>query len=165
MSVDHNTGLQLRSLIKKNGELELSLAEVAIPEPAADEIWERIAKNDLSERLQLVAWDTPDDLHERLLEVLQRELCLANRDDAATFEQSVGGVLSNGWVYFNRGNTAEKAESWQILSPVRGQAHGIADVNRFVQRHFRKEAHARALQKWRKVPKRSKARQLWLPPP
>jgi hypothetical protein len=27
MSVDHNTGLQLRSLIKKSGELELSLKE------------------------------------------------------------------------------------------------------------------------------------------
>ena len=42
MSVDHKTGLQLRSLIKKNGELELSLAEVAIPEPAADEVVVRV---------------------------------------------------------------------------------------------------------------------------
>jgi NADPH:quinone reductase len=32
------TGLQLRSLIRKNGELELSLAEVAIPEPGPDEV-------------------------------------------------------------------------------------------------------------------------------
>ena len=42
MSVDHNTGLQLRSLIKKSGELELSLAEIAIPEPAADEVVVRV---------------------------------------------------------------------------------------------------------------------------
>jgi NADPH:quinone reductase-like Zn-dependent oxidoreductase len=42
MSVDHKTGLQLRSLIKKNGELELSLAEVATPEPAADEVVVRV---------------------------------------------------------------------------------------------------------------------------
>src|SRR5437773_7334944 len=42
MSVDHKTGLQLRSLIKKSGELELSLAEVAIPEPADDEIVVRV---------------------------------------------------------------------------------------------------------------------------
>src|SRR6266849_4830390 len=42
MSVDHKTGLQLRSLIKKSGELELSLAEVAIPEPAADEVVVRV---------------------------------------------------------------------------------------------------------------------------
>jgi NADPH:quinone reductase-like Zn-dependent oxidoreductase len=35
-------GLQLRSLIKKSGELELSLAKVSIPEPAADEVVVRV---------------------------------------------------------------------------------------------------------------------------
>lgn len=123
------------------------------PEPAADEIWERIQSGQFSDRLKLVRWDDADDLHARLLDVLQQELCLASRDDVAGFEQSIGGELSNGWVYFNRGKTAEKAEAWQILSPVRGQAHGIAEVNRFVQRHFRSDARARALQRNRKVPK------------
>ena len=42
MSVDHKSGLQLRSLIRKSGELELSLAEVATPEPAADEVVVRV---------------------------------------------------------------------------------------------------------------------------
>src|SRR5216110_3448933 len=42
MSADTKTGLQLRSLIKKSGELELSLAEVATPEPAADEVVVRV---------------------------------------------------------------------------------------------------------------------------
>ena len=32
------TGLELRSLIKKSGELEISLADVAVPEPAADQV-------------------------------------------------------------------------------------------------------------------------------
>jgi NADPH:quinone reductase-like Zn-dependent oxidoreductase len=39
---DMTTGLQLRSLIKKNGELELSLARIAVPEPAADEVVVRV---------------------------------------------------------------------------------------------------------------------------
>ncbi len=41
---DHQTGtgLQLRSLIKSSGELELSLANVPIPEPGADEVLVRI---------------------------------------------------------------------------------------------------------------------------
>src|SRR3954447_22974454 len=39
---DNNTGLELRSLIKKSGELEISLANVPIPEPAADEILVRV---------------------------------------------------------------------------------------------------------------------------
>src|SRR5260370_16213325 len=42
MGSDSKTGLQLRSLIKKSGELELSLVEVAIPEPAADEVVVRV---------------------------------------------------------------------------------------------------------------------------
>jgi NADPH:quinone reductase-like Zn-dependent oxidoreductase len=42
MTVEAKTGLQLRSLIKNSGELELSLAQVAIAEPAADEIVVRV---------------------------------------------------------------------------------------------------------------------------
>jgi NADPH:quinone reductase-like Zn-dependent oxidoreductase len=36
------TGLELRSLIRKSGELELSLAKVALPEPAADQVLVRV---------------------------------------------------------------------------------------------------------------------------
>jgi NADPH:quinone reductase-like Zn-dependent oxidoreductase len=43
MSNDNQgTGLQLRSLVKASGELELSLAAVPIPEPAADEVLVRV---------------------------------------------------------------------------------------------------------------------------
>jgi NADPH:quinone reductase-like Zn-dependent oxidoreductase len=42
MSADIKTGLQLRSLIKKSGELEISLAQVAIPEPGEDEVVVRV---------------------------------------------------------------------------------------------------------------------------
>jgi NADPH2:quinone reductase len=39
---NQGTGLQLRSLVKASGELELSLARVPIPQPAADEVLVRI---------------------------------------------------------------------------------------------------------------------------
>jgi NADPH:quinone reductase-like Zn-dependent oxidoreductase len=42
MSSEHKTGLELRSLMKKSGELELSLASVPIPEPGADEVLVRV---------------------------------------------------------------------------------------------------------------------------
>ena len=43
MSNDNaTTFLQLRSLVKKTGELELSLAKVAIPEPGPDEVLVRV---------------------------------------------------------------------------------------------------------------------------
>src|ERR1700689_5098936 len=42
MSADIKTGLQLRSLIKNSGELEISLASVAIPELAEHEVLVRV---------------------------------------------------------------------------------------------------------------------------
>jgi NADPH:quinone reductase-like Zn-dependent oxidoreductase len=42
MADRHTTGLQLRSLVKKSGELELSLVPVPVPEPAADEVVVRV---------------------------------------------------------------------------------------------------------------------------
>src|ERR1700732_55973 len=42
MSTDGKSGLELRSLIKKSGELEISLANVPIPEPSADEVVVRV---------------------------------------------------------------------------------------------------------------------------
>ena len=42
MSADAKTGLQLRSLIKKSGELEISLASVPTPEPGPDEVVVRV---------------------------------------------------------------------------------------------------------------------------
>lgn len=51
MSTDHineRTALELRSLIKSTGELELSLAEVPVPQPAADEVLVRIEASPLN---------------------------------------------------------------------------------------------------------------------
>ncbi|MEW6147272.1 MAG: NADH oxidase, partial [Pseudomonadota bacterium] len=39
---DGTTGLELRSLLKKSGELELSLVNVPTPEPADDEVVVRV---------------------------------------------------------------------------------------------------------------------------
>ena len=40
--VKPEAGLQLRSLVKGNGELELSLVDVPVPEPGPDEVLIRI---------------------------------------------------------------------------------------------------------------------------
>jgi NADPH:quinone reductase-like Zn-dependent oxidoreductase len=42
MGADSKNGLQLRSLIKKSGELEISLLDVPTPEPSADEVVVRV---------------------------------------------------------------------------------------------------------------------------
>ena len=51
------TGLQLRSLAKKSGELELSLVSVAIPDPAPDEVLVRIEAAPINPTdLRLLLW-------------------------------------------------------------------------------------------------------------
>src|SRR5476651_2140805 len=42
MRSDHTTGLQLRSIIKKSGELEISLLSVPTPEPGENEVVVRV---------------------------------------------------------------------------------------------------------------------------
>jgi NADPH:quinone reductase-like Zn-dependent oxidoreductase len=45
---DGKTGLQLRSLIKKSGELEISLLDIATPEPGPDEVVVRVEATPLN---------------------------------------------------------------------------------------------------------------------
>src|SRR5262249_18062351 len=42
MSTGTATGLELRSLIRKSGELELSIVKVPVPEPGPDEVLVRV---------------------------------------------------------------------------------------------------------------------------
>jgi NADPH:quinone reductase-like Zn-dependent oxidoreductase len=48
MSADGKNGLQLRSRISKSGELEISLAQVAIPEPGENEVVVRVEASPLN---------------------------------------------------------------------------------------------------------------------
>jgi len=48
VDTDGKTGLQLRSLIKASGELEVSLAPVAVPEPGDDEVLVRVEATPLN---------------------------------------------------------------------------------------------------------------------
>src|SRR5690349_13526392 len=50
MSIGHNerVALELRSLVRSSGELELSLVEVPVPRPASDEVLVRIEASPLN---------------------------------------------------------------------------------------------------------------------
>ena len=55
-------------------------------------------------------------------------------EDIEQFEQRLGGTPYEGWVYFHCGRrgqpgAASKAELWQILGPLRGQAVGAVGLN------------------------------------
>jgi hypothetical protein len=132
------------------------------PGAGADEVWARAESGEAMPTLRFVRWDTPEDLRERVLDVLVEELGLKDRNDIRGFEEWLGGTPygDGDWMYFWRGRKGQKgassrAEEWQILSPLRGQGVGVTDINRMLQRHFRARMRESATERgWhRRVPR------------
>ena len=132
-----------------------------------DDVFDNVVRTGQSRHVRFEQWETADDLHSRLIQVLVSELknadgtpALTGADDVAGFDAALGGVAWNGLRFFNprkgeRMGAAETAEGWQILSPVRSAAHGVPDLNRLVHKQFR-QAMIDAARKegWRrKIPK------------
>ncbi len=130
-------------------------------DPGADIVFDS-SFNDCSDRLQLVEWNQPQELQEKVVEELIRALKLAGADDELGFEESLGGSRYQDfpWAFFwnkfgENPGAASSAESWQILSPVRAGLMGVDAINRMVQARFRSNARKLAeTEGWgRKIPK------------
>lgn len=111
-------------------------------DPAADEVWDRLASGVSSDRLWTKRWDKDTELEALLGEALVQELGLHDLEDELGFEQSIGGSKYGESVYFwpsksDRPGAGASADRWQLLSPVRGQPHGVAALNRLIQTRFR----------------------------
>jgi ATP-dependent exoDNAse (exonuclease V) alpha subunit len=117
-----------------------------------DEVLSLMQGTDDLDHLRLAEWEEADDLRSTLLDVLVDELGLEDTDDEVGFGESLGGTASNGNVYFNRGETANSAESWQVLTPLRGSAYGTRDLNRLIQKTFRSGTYSFA-QEQKQIPK------------
>jgi UvrD-like helicase C-terminal domain len=92
--------------------------------------------------LKLVFWQTPDELHSRLLDELALAVGMKAPDDAEGYGRALGRT-AEGWVPFDNHSGAEQ---FQVLSPVRMRDWGTFELNRFLQRHFRGAELRRARQ-------------------
>jgi ATP-dependent exoDNAse (exonuclease V) alpha subunit len=104
--------------------------------PAEDEIFDTIVRESEIENLRFVEWNTAEEVRELIIDIIVKELGLKGRDDIQGFDITLGGKPSNGYTYFNVGS-ADKAEAWQILSPVHAMSHGVTEMNRQIHRVFR----------------------------
>ncbi len=120
------------------------------PGPGGDEIFNNVRNSESLEHLQLIHWENAEEIWEIILSTLIKELTLSDISDTIKFELSLGGKQSEEYVYFNRG-AAEAAEAWQILSPVKGNAYGVKDINRLVQKTFRSKTIELANNYWRRA--------------
>lgn len=102
-------------------------------------------------RVRFARWDGPEDFERLLVDTLVSELDLNGPDDQAGFELRLGGVPFNGFNYFNLGAETH-VDDWQVLSPVRGFAHGVTRMNRLIHQRFRSRMTELATQWSRKTP-------------
>jgi hypothetical protein len=108
----------------------------AIP-AGGDSIWDELGRASDLGSLSVRHWQTSKELHELLKSELATSLQeMADADDALGFQSSYGGSVSGEYVYFNI-SSAAKVEAWQILSPIRGEAGGVNELNRLLQRTYR----------------------------
>lgn len=116
-----------------------------VTDPGSDEIWNRIESETMAE-VRLESWKDGEDPSEKLLDLIVDELKLDGRDQEIGFEESIGGSEYNGRTYFwrTKGDEKPKAESWQVIAPVRGADHGVASLNRVIQQAFRKNWYREA---------------------
>lgn len=134
--------------------LDLKFAQLFSGVPLApqdDNVVDLLLKAKADERINLVQWETSEDLVPKVMERIVGELKIGDKNDFAL--KALGGTASGNYVYFNPG--AEKSvESWQILGPTKPYGYGIKELNRVIQKTFREDTIKLAVDYKRKsIPK------------
>ncbi len=104
--------------------------------PGDDEVFNNILSDDVCRHVHMEQWEDFEDLRNKVLITLVKELGLEGTDDQKGFDTSLGGSCKYNYVYFNLG-AGQSADAWQLISPVRGMPHGVRDINRLIQNTFR----------------------------
>jgi hypothetical protein len=104
------------------------------PQPkAADRVLSDLELSETFNDLEIATWATPEELRTLISGQLVKQLGLESVKDVAGFDHALG-LNEKGWIPFDN---PDGAEGFQILSPVRMHAHGVHDLNRWLQRTFR----------------------------
>ena len=103
------------------------------PHKNADEIFEKIGDNKKMNDLRFECWNEPKDLEKVLLDTLVSELELDDENDYENFNLSLG-IGATPPIK----SKPEQIENHQILTPVKNPVWGSFEINRLVQKKFRK---------------------------
>lgn len=130
---------------RQRGAQDLDALELAEwfggePGPNHDSVFEILSGHRLSKSVKVVHWDTPDELQNQLPQVLADHLGFGKEngpEEVLQFAQSLGGIISRGNAYFNRGQAGAGAYAWQILSPSRQKSWGVEALNRLIHRRYK----------------------------
>lgn len=89
-----------------------------------------------SKSISILTWSTKEELEEILIETMSKEIGMESVDDQDGFDMSLGGSRGDFGMFFNTGS-AECAEKWQILAPVRNMPQGVLNINRLLHLKYR----------------------------
>jgi hypothetical protein len=115
------------------------------PQPVdADRVLSDLDSKEPFNDLEVHYWKSAEDLHRKLSELFVTHLGLQNEIDIQGFNRALG-LTKEGWVPFDDHDGAER---FQLLCPVRKQAHGVFELNRWIQGHFRAPQLKTARERW-----------------
>jgi len=102
-----------------------------------DDVITEIIKNG-DPNIEFEQWTTREELEEKLLSIMAREVGMSDADDQEGFDRALGAEFGQYGTFFNIG-CAKKAESWQILAPVKNMPQGVMNMNRLIHLKYREK--------------------------
>ena len=107
-----------------------------------------------NKNIQFESWTTKEDLENKLLNIMAKEIGMKDINDQEMFDCSLGGQKTEYGIYFNIG-CASFADKWQILAPVRNMPQGVMNINRAIHLKYREKylELSKRYGKFKRIPK------------
>lgn len=112
-----------------------------------EDIFEEIEAGVQDKNIVFKKWNDKEELNSILCNIITEITNMESSDDAEGFNKSLGGLPQHnnnydGLTFFNyskggKPGCGEKAEAWQILSPVRNDSHGVIQMNHYIHNKYR----------------------------
>lgn len=121
---------------KSRSDTELAKWYKADSEECNEQVFAQLQSGDYDNHISLKRWNTAEELNKLILESIVEETGMENVDDIKTFNISLGGTISKGWMNF--GSHPECVESWQVLSAYKNdEVMGSSAINRIIHDKYR----------------------------
>lgn len=126
-------------------DVRLSRLFTSTEERPDDDVITEIVR-DGNQNIEFEQWSTREELEEKLLDIMAREIGMEDKDDQEGFDRALGAEFGEYGTFFNM-SAAKSADKWQILAPVRNMPQGVMNMNRLIHLKYR-EKYLEISQHW-----------------
>lgn len=89
-----------------------------------------------SQEIQIIQWESREELEEKLLQIVASELNMDSPEDQKGFDLASGADIKEYETFFNK-ECAKYVDKWQLLAPVRNMPQGVINLNRLFHQKYR----------------------------